>query len=469
VISPAIINLCNSIRDAGGHALIVGGWVRDRLRGEPDRIDYDIEVYGLEPSMLRATLASHGTVNTVGEAFTVYKLTLKEKEEDGSRLVVDVSLPRRESKTARGHRGFEVVGDPGMSFEEAARRRDFTINAIMFDPLTEEYIDPHGGMHDLKLRVIRAIDPGTFVEDSLRVLRAMQFASRFEFEVDPATEELCQSIDLDDLPAERIWGEVEKWLLESRHPSIGWWFARDFGIVSKLWPEVEALIECPQDHESHPEGDVFIHTGLVIDEARNIIDGLPRPKKLAVMLGALCHDFGKPSTTAFEEGRIRSRGHEDAGIAPALSFLERLKLSSLDGYDVRGQVLALVAHHLKPLRFYRAHLEGNEVGDGTLRRLALEVEPDLLYRVARADCLGRTGVFTPVGEEWFLNRVKSLGIEERAPAPLLLGRHVLELGIQPGPEVGRVTRAVYEAQLDGKVSTLDEAVAAAREMLGLSD
>jgi tRNA nucleotidyltransferase (CCA-adding enzyme) len=143
-------------------------------------------------------------------------------------------------------------------------------------------------------------------------------------------------------------------------------------------------------------------------------------------------------------------------------------LSSLDGYDVRGQVLALVAHHLKPGRFYRAHIEGNEVADGVLRRLALEVEPDLLYRVARADCLGRTGVFTPVGEEWFLKRVKSLGIEERAPAPLLLGRHVLELGIQPGPEVGRVTKAVYEMQLDGKVSSLDEAVAAARTILGQS-
>ena len=464
--SPAIINLCHSVRDAGGRALIVGGWVRDRIRGEPDRIDYDIEVYGLEPSMLRATLAAHGTVNTVGEAFTVYKLTLKQKEDDGSRLVVDVSLPRRESKTARGHRGFEVVGDPGMTFEEAARRRDFTINAIMFDPLTEEYIDPYGGTRDLKLRVIRAVDPDTFVEDSLRVLRAMQFASRFEFEVDPATEGLCRSIDLDDLPAERIWAEVEKWLLGSRRPSIGWWFARDFGIVSKLWPEVQALIECPQDHEAHPEGDVFIHTGLVIDEARDLIDDLPRPKKLSVMLGALCHDFGKPATTAYEDGRIRSKRHEEAGISPTLSFLERLKLSSLDGYDVRGQVLALVAHHLKPGRFYRAHHEGNEVGDGVLRRLALEVEPDLLYRVARADCLGRTGVFTPVGEEWFLKRVKSLSIEERAPAPLLLGRHVLELGIQPGPEVGRVTKAVYEMQLDGNVSTLEEAIAAARGILG---
>ena len=472
MISPAIINLCNSIREAGGRALIVGGWVRDHLRGEPDRIDYDFEVYGLQPSELRATLASHGSVNTVGEAFTVFKLTLREQENDGSRsparLVVDVSLPRRESKTARGHRGFEVVGDPEMSFEEAARRRDFTINAIMFDPLTEECIDPHGGERDLKLRVIRAVDPETFVEDSLRVLRAMQFASRFEFEVDSGTEELCRSIDLDDLPAERVWGEVEKWLLGSRRPSIGWWVAHDLGIVKKLWPEIDALIECPQDHESHPEGDVFIHTGLVIDEARKLIDDLPRPKKIAVMLGALCHDLGKPATTAYEDGRIRSKGHEEAGIPLTLTFLERLKLSSLDGYDVRGQVLALVAHHLKPARYYRAHLEGNEVEDGLLRRLALKVEPDLLYRVARADCLGRTGVFRPDGEEWFHGRVKSLGIEERAPAPLLLGRHVLELGIQPGPEVGKVTRAVYELQLDGTVSTLDEAIAAAREILGLS-
>ena len=433
--------------------------MRDHLRHEPDRIDYDLEVYGMEASQLRSVLSRHGSVNAVGEAFTVYKLALKR---DG---VIDVSLPRRESKVAAGHRGFEVVGDPSMTFEEAARRRDFTVNAIMYDPLTDEYLDPHGGSDDLKRRIIRAVDPRTFVEDSLRVLRAMQFSSRFEFDIDPDTVRLCREIDLGDLPAERVWAEVEKWLLGSERPGIGLWAAWDLGIISKLWPELEKLHGCAQEMEWHPEGDVFIHTGLVINEARKLIDDLSRPKKIAVMLGALCHDFGKPATTAYEEGRIRSKMHETVGIPIAQTFLERLKLSTLDGYDVKGQVLALVEHHLKPGRFYRAHLEGNEVSDGALRRLALKVEPDLLYRVARADCLGRKGDFSPVGEEWFLERVKSLEIEERAPAPILLGRHVLDLGLEPGPRVGKITKAVYELQLDGKVSTLEEAVAAARDQL----
>ena len=459
MISPAIIQLCKSIRDEGGRALIVGGWVRDHLRQQPDRIDYDLEVYGIDAPGLRSILSRHGSVNAVGEAFTVYKLSLKREG------VLDISLPRRESKVASGHRGFDVVGDPLMSFEEASRRRDFTINAIMFDPLTDEYIDPHGGRDDLKRRTIRAVDPATFVEDSLRVLRAMQFASRFEFDIDPDTVRLCREIDLRDLPAERIWAEVEKWLLGSARPGIGLWAALDLGIISKLWPEIEKLNDCPQEPEWHPEGNVFIHTGLVINEARKLIDDLPRPKKLAVMLGALCHDFGKPATTAFEDGRIRSKMHETIGVPITQNFLERLKLSTLDGYEVRGQVLALVEHHLKPYRFYRAQLEGNAISDGALRRLALKVEPDLLYRVARADCLGRTGEFTPVGEEWFLDRVKSLEIEERAPAPILLGRHVLELGLEPGPRVGKITRAVYELQLDGKVTTLEEAIETARALL----
>src|SRR4030095_15089451 len=314
-----------AIRDEGGRALIVGGWVRDHLRGEPDRIDYDLEVYRIDAPELRSILSRHGSVNAVGEALTIYKLSLRR---DG---VVDVSLPRRESKVASGHRGFDVVGDPLMSFEEATRRRDFTINAIMFDPLTDEYIDPHKGRDDLKRRTIRAVDPATFVEDSLRVLRAMQFASRFEFDIDPDTVRLCGEIDLRDLPAERIWAEVEKWLVGSARPGIGLWTALDLGIISKLWPEIEKLKGCPQEPEWHPEGDVFIHTGLVIDQARKLIDDLPRPKKIAVMLGALCHDFGKPATTAFEDGRIRSKMHETIGVPITQSFLERLKLSTLDG------------------------------------------------------------------------------------------------------------------------------------------
>jgi tRNA nucleotidyltransferase (CCA-adding enzyme) len=318
LIDPLVLNLCQVIHANGGRAFLVGGWVRDHLRGVPN-VDYDLEVYGLEPARLRELLDAYGTVNAVGEAFTVYKVKLKSEVRSQKSEVefamttdyrlpitdycVDVSLPRRESKVGRGHRGFEITGDPWMPFEEAARRRDFTINAVMYDPLTDEFIDPFHGREDMQNHILRAVDPTTFIEDSLRVLRAMQFAARFEFAIDPATIELCRGIDLSDLPA-----EVEKWLLQSQKPSIGFWAAIELGITKKLWPEIHALIGCTQEYEWHPEGAVDVHTAMVIDEARKLIDDLPRAKKLAVMLGALAHDFGKPATTKFEDGRIRSKG-----------------------------------------------------------------------------------------------------------------------------------------------------------------
>jgi tRNA nucleotidyltransferase (CCA-adding enzyme) len=466
MISAAVKNICQAARDAGGRALLVGGWVRDFVRsgGAMADTDYDLECYGLEPERLKTLLAEHGAVNAVGEAFTVYKVKLYDPTQKPRSFVVDVSLPRRESKVGRGHRGFEVTGDPFMSFAEAARRRDFTINAIMLDPLTGEYLDPYGGRADLQRKLIRVVDPQTFVEDSLRVLRAMQFTARFEFTIDAATAALCRAIELTDLPAERVWGEVEKWLLQARKPSIGWWAARELGVTEKLWPEIHALIACPQNPQVHPEGDVFIHTGLVLDEARKLVDDLPRPRQLAVMLGALCHDFGKPLVTRLEGGVVKASGHEEAGAPLVEGFLERLKVFSLDHYDVREQTLALARLHAVPHRWHKAQARGEKISDGMFRRLALQVEPDLLYRVARADCLGRTGDFPPVAEEWFSARVRALGIEKHAPEPLLLGRHVLALGLEPGKRVGEIIKAVYELQLDGAVRTLDEAIAAAQRL-----
>lgn len=461
MISPAVIKICQTVNAAGGRALLVGGWVREFVRsgGQTTATDYDIECYGLEAAQLKALLRTLGRVDAVGEAFTVYKLKVREA---GQSFVVDVSLPRRESKVGRGHRGFEVTGDPFMSFAEAARRRDFTINAMMYDPLTAEYIDPHGGRADLQQRLIRVVDPRTFVEDSLRVLRAMQFAARFEFALEPATVALCRSIDLSDLPAERIWAEVEKWLLAARRPSIGWWAARELGITAKLWPEIHALIDCPQNPRTHPEGDVFLHNGMVLDEARKLIDDLPRPKQLAVMLGALCHDFGKPVTTKVEGDTVKATGHEAAGGTLAEQFLTRLKVFTFDHYDVRKQAVALARLHDIPYRWNKVR---ETVTDGMFRRLALQVEPGLLYRVARADCLGRGGDPQPVAEEWFFSRVRALEIEARAPVPFLLGRHVLELGLQPGKRIGEITQAVYELQLDGTVRTLAEAREAAQKIV----
>lgn len=453
---PKIVKLAELIKSNGGRAMLVGGCVRDELmKVEPK--DFDIEVYGIEPHKLKEILQSFGRVDTVGESFTVYKI--------GNDL--DVSLPRRERKVSRGHKGFIVEGDANMLFEEAAKRRDFTINAIMKDVLTGEIIDIYGGQDDIKLKKIRHIADETFVEDSLRVLRAAQFAARFEFEIDLETVELCKSIDLTDLPKERIWGELEKLLLKSQKPSIGLRYFYELNIANQLFSELTALVGIPQEPEWHPEGDVDVHTILVVDEARKLIEDLPYSKQVTVMLGALCHDFGKPATTEFFDGRIRSHGHDEAGVEPTISFLDKIGIFTLDGYDVREQIIQLVRYHLTPGMFYK-----NKPGAGAFRRLARKVEPDLLYRVAKADALGRNPEWIPKekwfkaeAQEWFIERVRELNVETKAPEQILLGRHLIEMGLKPSKQFGDILKAVYELQLDGKITNLEEAIAELKKIL----
>lgn len=456
-----ILNLANAIREAGGRAMLVGGCVRDELMGIAPK-DWDVEVYGIEPVRLSglleafaATLGEEGVpVNAVGEVFAVYKL--------GRDL--DVSLPRRERKSGPGHRGFAVEGDPKMSFEEACSRRDFTVNAILKDPLTGEIVDPFDGRGDIGRKTLRHVSDKTFPEDSLRVLRAAKFAARLEFGIAPETAELCRSIDVTDLPRERVWGEVEKILLKAQRPSIGLKWLYELGVVDQLFPELKALVGVPQEPDWHPEGDVDVHTLMVVDEARKLIDDLPCERQAAVMLGALCHDLGKPATTEKIDGRIRSLGHDEAGIGPTLSLLDTLGIYTLNGYEVREQVVELVRYHLKPGEFYKSEQKGNKVGDGAFRRLARKVEPDLLYRVAKADSLGRYPegdrskmIFGSEAQEWFIERVRELAVEKKAPEPILMGRHLIEMGLKPGPEFKRILDAVYELQMDGIVASLGDA------------
>jgi tRNA nucleotidyltransferase (CCA-adding enzyme) len=442
--------IAQAVAAAGGRAWVVGGFVRDLLRGL-DPKDLDLEIFGIAPAALPPLLSAFGRVEPVGHSFPVYKV--------GG---IDVALPRRESKIGPGHTGFAVQGDPWMPFDEAAGRRDFTINAIGLDPLTGEHADPFGGRADLAAGRLRVVDPARFGDDSLRVLRALQFVARFDLQVDAATRRLMAGIALDDLPAERIWGEIEKLLLHAPVPSRGWTLAFDLGVVERLFPELHALAGCPQEPEWHPEGDVWVHTLMVVDQARARIDDLPRAGRVAVMLGALCHDLGKPATTAVVDGRIRSLGHEQAGVEPAGRLLDRLNVHSIDGVDVRREILAITAHHLTPGAWHKL---GGQVGDGAFRRLAQKVNMEWLARVATADCLGRAGAFDCSAMAWFLDKARSLGVEHRPPAPLLRGRDLLALGVAPGPGMGQLLKQIYERQLDGEICTVEEGVALARRIL----
>lgn len=459
------MRICEAVREAGGRAVLVGGWVRDRIYGFESK-DFDIEVYGLDAARLRAVLESIANVNTVGEHFSVYKLVFQRQvenaerdadspspaDQNNERFEIDVSIPRRESKSGRGHRAFVIEGDPAMTLAEAARRRDFTINAVMYDPLTGETIDPFGGEEDFKQRVLRAVAADTFVEDSLRVLRAVQLAARFEMTVEPSTAELCRNIDLSDLPSERVWGEVEKLLLLADRPSIGLQTALELEVLDKLFPELSELGRLPN-------AAAFTHTALSLDHAAKLTRDLSKPARIAVMLATMCHELGKPIASKLSD--TESIDHASLSIEPTRSVMETLGLHTLGGYDARSQVLSLVREHLRPTQFYESRAE---VSDGAFRRLAQKVDLDLLHRVAKACALAGAAASHSIAVDWFIERARELGVEHGPPTPVLLGRHLIEAGHAPGPEMGRVLREVYQLQLDGKVTTLEEALAWARNL-----
>jgi tRNA nucleotidyltransferase (CCA-adding enzyme) len=428
--------LCRAVATAGGRALLVGGSVRDALLGR-DAKDLDFEVYHLDPEKLRAVLGEHFSLDLVGESFGVLKVR---------HLPIDVAIPRRESKHGLGHRGFEVHSDPDLSLAEAAERRDFTLNAISWDPLTGELLDPVGGLRDLEARRLCHVSE-KFAEDPLRVLRAMQFAARFELSVADETVALCRQIEPEGLAHERLFDEWVKLILRGTRPSLGLAFLRDCGWI-RYSPELEVLIDCPQEPEWHPEGDVWIHTLHVMDAfaAERIGDDT---EDLVVGLGCLCHDLGKPLTTTFQDGRIRSKGHEEAGEEPTRAFLGRLTHQE----TLTHEVVALVREHLKPILLYKA-----EAKAPAIRRLARRVgRIDRLVRVARADHRGRPPLpfdGFPAGE-WLLEQAAEMQIAASGPRPLVLGRHLIELGLKPGPHFGALLEECFEAQLDGRFADLD--------------
>lgn len=442
-------DLCLAVRDAGGEALIVGGSVRDAALGLP-AIDIDIEVRGLEPADLLRLLKKRFRVNLVGQSFGVLKI---------SGLPIDVAIPRRESKRGLGHRGFEVHSDPSLSVREAASRRDFTINAIAYNPLTEEVVDPFNGMADLQARVLRHTTD-KFSEDPLRVLRGMQFAARFELAVAPETVELCHDIEPEGLAAERIFDEWSKLMTYGRRPSLGLRFLRDCGWI-RYFPELDALIGCEQDPQWHPEGDVWEHTLHAMDafaELRIHDDW----EDLVVGFAVLCHDFGKPLTSRVDDGRIRSKGHDTAGAGPARVFLERMTTHR----ELVDSVIALVTTHMQPMNLFKS-----QAGDAAIRRLSRHVgRIDRLVRVDRADSMGcGPGTNTSEAADWLLSRAEELAVADAAPRPLVLGRHLIEMGLQPGPEFGQLLEKCYEDQLEGEFSTVEEGVARMRKLLAKSE
>ena len=455
------VEIAKAVRDAGGRAVVVGGWVRDHLLGVRSK-DVDIEVFGLGVERLEALLARFGKVHAVGRAFGVFRVGC---------IDVDFSLPRRDSKRGPGHRGFDVSPDPSLDFAEAARRRDLTVNSIGIDPLTGEVLDPHAGRSDLERRVLRATDPAHFCEDPLRGLRVAQLAARLEMTPDDALVALCRKLDLSDLSGERVFDELRKLLLRAAKPSIGFKVLEDTGQL-RFFPEIDALRGVPQDPEWHPEGDVWVHTLMVLDAAAALRGGAGTRESdpdrmvppattafsaqsdttekacedLPLMLGALCHDLGKPATTERTDGRIRSHRHDVEGVAPTRALLGRMRAPGA----LVDKVAALVEHHLAPALFIR-----NGATAKGYRRLARKLERagvsiELLVRVARADHLGRTTEDAVAGRfdagDAFLAAARAHSVERAAPRDAVLGRHLVERGMRPGPGFGPILERCREIQ-----------------------
>lgn len=442
-IPPSLHAALRALHSAGGRPRLVGGCVRDWLLGTEPK-DFDVEVFGLDFERMQHALAPFGPTDLVGRSFGVLKVRLAGVE-------YDFALPRRESKTGAGHRGFAVAPEPELTDADAAARRDFTINSIAFDPIDARLIDPHGGERDLRARVLRHTS-AAFVEDPLRVLRAFQFAARFELTLASETAALCRSISESyrELPLERVWGEWDKWAVKSVKPSRGLFVLKESGWL-RFFPEISGLDGLPQEPEWHPEGDAFVHTAHCLDALVTLDawkNGDARTRRV-LSFAVLAHDFGKATTTHQAERRRQIRwvspGHEAAGAPLSESFMQRIGAP----LDLIESVRPLVVNHL-------AHHHGQtHFRDTAVRRLARKISPatiDELIAVMMADHLGRP----PLVSAEALRRIEELrdiahrlAVSDNAPQPIVLGRHLIALGMKPGPHFRPALDAAFESQLDG--------------------
>lgn len=424
-IDARISEVARAVVAAGGRAVLVGGYVRDRLLGA-DSKDYDVEIFGLSPDAVADLLASFGELIQVGRAFGVLRI---------KGIDADFSLPRRDSKSGSGHRGFDIAFDPDLDFAQASRRRDLTVNSIGLDLSSGEILDPHGGRADLARGVLRATDAAHFAEDPLRGMRTAQFAARLEMAPDEELTALCSQLDLAELPAERLYEELRKLLLKARKPSLGFEFLSCARLL-RFFPEIENLQGVPQDPKWHPEGDVWVHTMLVIDEAAALRNR--NNEDLALMVAALCHDFGKPAVSVEHDGRVRTPRHDVIGARMAREFLERLRAPG----RLCDQVEALVKYHLAPALFV-----AQDTTARGYRRLARNLDKAgvniaLLVRVARADHWGRTTdeakkrIFPAA--DIFVAEAEKASVVDAAPADVVLGRHLQARGLEPGPQFGDI-------------------------------
>ena len=437
--------IAEKVCKCGGRAYFVGGCVRDELLGLESK-DIDIEVHGIAPSVLEQILDSVGTRAEFGKSFGIYNVK-------GTHI--DIAMPRKESATGRGHKDFKIDIDPYIGEENAARRRDFTVCALMKDALTGEIFDFFGGLEDLKNGIIRHVNDASFAEDPLRVLRAAQFAARFGFTVAPETLEICKKMDVSALPGERVFEELKKALLGAEKPSVFFEVMRNVGALDVWFPELLALIGVEQNEKHHAEGDVWVHTMMVIDEAAKRRGEAKQP--LAFMLSAVAHDFGKALCTERIDGEIHSYGHETAGIALAEAFMKRLtREKALTAY-----VINMVKLHMQP-NAKAAH--GSSL-KSTNKMFWESKEPGDLILLALSDAYGKTAPRPFYDTEPFLRERLAI-FNEYMARPCVKGADLIAAGLEPGEGFREILAYAHKLRMAGieKESALRQTVAYANKL-----
>ena len=439
------LEIAQRVAEKGGRSFYVGGLVRDALLGRENK-DVDIEIHGISPGELMGILDSLGQRMTIGESFGIFGL---------KGYSLDIAMPRKEEARGTGHRDFDILVDPFIGTPAAARRRDFTCNALMQDVLTGEIVDHYGGRADLEAGILRHVWGESFGEDPLRVLRGAQFAARFEFCVAEETVELCRKMDLRSLPRERIDGELKKALLKARHPSVFFEVLRKMDQLDDWFPELAALIGVPQNPVFHGEGDVWNHTMMVLDEAARLRQQVQNP--YGFMLAALTHDFGKAVCTEEKNGVIHAYEHETKGLPLAETFLRRLTGES----KLIRYVLNLVELHMKP----NTVAESQSAEKVTTRMFDRAEDPEALVCIALADDLGRIADKPTGANDAFLRQRLAL-FRERMSQPYVMGRDLIGAGMVPGEMFTQLLAYAHKLRLAGveKESALKQVLGYARTL-----
>lgn len=437
--------IAERIAQEGGRTYYVGGFVRDGVMGV-DCKDIDIEVYGIAPQCLRNILSEFGSVPEKGASFGVLGLAHSN---------IDIAMPRTESKTGDRHTDFDVKVDPFLDPKNAARRRDFSINALMQDVLSGEIFDYYGGLADIENRIIRCVCPETFVEDALRVFRAAQFAARFDSTIEESTLRLCADMDVSALTFERILGETEKALLKAEKPSLYFRSLRKMDHLKEFFPEVEKLAEIPQNPTFHPEGDVFEHTMLVLDAAAQLRDRSDWP--LCFMLSALLHDVGKIVATETQaDGRITAYGHETLGLELAETALRRITHQE----KLIRTVLNHISLHMRPNMLAAANSKKKK----TRILFDLSLAPNDLILLSRADANGKLDEpYDPSFEAWLRERL--VDYYDRMKMPMVSGCDLIQAGLKPDKDFAEIIQRARMLHFSGmeKKKALRQVVAEAQK------